>query len=179
MDTPGALGDIRPGSRTRIYQLQSIAIGPGATGRSSPWGAGKNAVTRPKPRGGRSARRSAGDFGHFLPAAAGGVGGAGTVRWRTLGDGDLAPATLRELRELRATLVAARRTDHIGADRAGDPTRIAASHVGLLTCRQRGADLSATLPAHGVGMDWAELAETDRCGESGRVWLIGRVRWPG
>lgn len=29
--------------------------------------------------------------------------------------------TLRELRELRRTLVAARRTDHIGADRAGDP----------------------------------------------------------
>ncbi len=29
--------------------------------------------------------------------------------------------TLRELRELRATLVAARRTDHTGADRSGDP----------------------------------------------------------
>jgi len=29
--------------------------------------------------------------------------------------------TLRELRELRATLVSARRTDHTGADRAGDP----------------------------------------------------------
>ncbi len=29
--------------------------------------------------------------------------------------------TLRELRELRATLVAARRTDHTGADRSGEP----------------------------------------------------------
>jgi len=29
--------------------------------------------------------------------------------------------TLRELRELRATLVAARRTDHTGADRSDDP----------------------------------------------------------
>ncbi len=42
--------------------------------------------------GGWSTWCSIGDFGHFLAAAAGGVGGAGTVRRCALGDGDRAPS---------------------------------------------------------------------------------------